>query len=373
MKAGWRVKPLGEVVKLNYGKAISRDVRNEHGSVPVFGANGVMDYCETPLHSEPSIIVGRKGSAGAINRTDSPFWASDVSYYTTHDKTLIDFDYLHFQLLSMDLQSMAKGVKPGINRDEVYALHVSLPPLEEQQRIVAILDEAFEGLARARAHAEANLHNARELLERELETALDELSLKYGKTELGCVADFRNGFAFKSEKFKPSGEPIVRISNIQFGEVDATKMVYTDPSDYREDLSRYRVQPDELLIAMSGATTGKVGFNTTGKVLLQNQRVGRFCPTDRLRLSYLYFLLSTKVAEHLAISAGAAQPNLSTKQIEEIELPVPPLDIQDAFVADIETLRAAVNNLKEVYLEKLQSLSSLRQSLLQKAFAGELT
>ncbi|MFO1238300.1 MAG: restriction endonuclease subunit S [Alphaproteobacteria bacterium] len=163
MKAGWKVRPLGEVVSLNYGKAISKDLRSPTGPVPVYGANGVMDYCQTALRQGPSLIVGRKGSAGAINRVDGPFWASDVSYFTTHDARRIDFDFLEYLLVQLDLPALAKGVKPGINRDEVYEIIINLPPLDEQKRIVAVLDEAFESLARARANAEANHADAREL------------------------------------------------------------------------------------------------------------------------------------------------------------------------------------------------------------------
>lgn len=162
VKSEWQVKLLGEVVTLNYGKALARSERDPNGLIPVYGANGVMGWSEHTLTEGPSLVIGRKGSAGEVTRVDGPFWPSDVTYYTTHDQNALDFDFLHYTLLTLNLPSMARGVKPGINRNDVYALPIPLPPLEEQQRIVAVLDEAFDGLARARAHAEANLQNARE-------------------------------------------------------------------------------------------------------------------------------------------------------------------------------------------------------------------
>ena len=75
----------------------------------------------------------------------------------------MDFGFLHYSLNNLELPKLARGVKPGINRDEVYALHIPLPPLEEQRRIVAVLDEAFESLDRARAHAAAGLLDLDEL------------------------------------------------------------------------------------------------------------------------------------------------------------------------------------------------------------------
>ena len=97
--------------------------------------------------------------------------------------------------------------------------------------------------------------------------------------QLGNVCGFQNGFAFKSKTFKDNGVPVLRISNIQNDEIDLNKIVFIDPSDYKEDLSKYKVEKNDLLIAMSGATTGKIGFNQTDDIFYLNQRVGKFEPT----------------------------------------------------------------------------------------------
>jgi type I restriction enzyme S subunit len=97
-----------------------------------------------------------------------------------------------------NLPSMARGVKPGINRNDVYALIAILPPLDEQKRIVAVLDAAFEGLTRARAHAEANLENARELFESYSNDVFTQTAKTPATVSLGEVIDVLSGFAFKS-------------------------------------------------------------------------------------------------------------------------------------------------------------------------------
>ena len=94
------------------------------------------------LFDEPSIIVGRKGSAGEITKVNEPFWALDVTYYIKIDKDVINLDFLFYTLITLNLPSMARGVKPGINRNDVYDKTILLPPLAEQQRIVAKLDAA---------------------------------------------------------------------------------------------------------------------------------------------------------------------------------------------------------------------------------------
>jgi restriction endonuclease S subunit len=134
---------LGDVCELIYGKGLDKIYRLENDGIPAYGANGIKSYSTKILSDEPSIIIGRKGSAGELTRVYSAFWALDVTYYTKINKKLIDLDFLYYTLSSMDLPSMAKGVKPGINRNDVYKRLIHLPTLEEQKHIVSILDEAY--------------------------------------------------------------------------------------------------------------------------------------------------------------------------------------------------------------------------------------
>ena len=134
---------LGDVCELIYGKGLDKIDRLENDGIPAYGANGVKTYSTKILSDEPSIIIGRKGSAGELTRVSVAFWALDVTYYTKINKKLIDLDFLYYTLSSMDLPSMAKGVKPGINRNDVYKRLIYLPTLEEQKHIVSILDAAY--------------------------------------------------------------------------------------------------------------------------------------------------------------------------------------------------------------------------------------
>ena len=147
--------------------------------------------------------------------------------------------------------------------------------------------------------------------------------------KLSEVCNFQNGFAFKSNTFKDSGTPVIRITNIKNEIIDTSNVVYINPLDYDKDLSKYEIKNNDLLIAMSGATTGKIGIYKGNEKLLLNQRVGNFKPKDKLSKEYLFYFLLTKVEENLAISAGSAQPNLSTLQINNFMLPLFNLDIQN--------------------------------------------
>jgi type I restriction enzyme, S subunit len=144
----WESKTLGQVLQLEYGKPLAPPDRNPQGSYPVYGANGEKDRTNKFYRDQPSIIVGRKGSAGEITLTEERYWPLDVTYFAEFDRQRYDLQFLYYLLTTLDLPSLAKGIKPGINRNEVYSLAVMVPPMREQRRIVAKLDELAKATRR---------------------------------------------------------------------------------------------------------------------------------------------------------------------------------------------------------------------------------
>jgi type I restriction enzyme S subunit len=125
----------------------------------------------------------------------------------------------------------------------------------------------------------------------------------------------------------------LRITNIQDNIINGEGIAYFEEGDYRENLERYRVKRGDIVVAMSGATTGKIGINKTNTIFYLNQRVGRFDPDKtRINKQYLYHLLLSKSQEIYALAGGGAQPNLSTTRIKSMPVPVPPLPVQEEIV-----------------------------------------
>jgi type I restriction enzyme S subunit len=139
---------LGSIIELKYGKALCDADRDINGAYGAYGANGIKAKTNKYLYDKPSIIVGRKGSAGELTLVKEKFWALDVSYYVTHDEKETDLIYIFYALKKLNLPSLAKGIKPGLNRDEAYALDVNLPSLAEQKDIVRKLDAVFRELGK---------------------------------------------------------------------------------------------------------------------------------------------------------------------------------------------------------------------------------
>ena len=150
---------------------------------------------------------------------------------------------------------------------------------------------------------------------------------------LGEVCDFKNGFAFKSYLFKETGLPVIRISNINGKSVDMSDIKYFDVQDYhgKGNPLNYCIEKGDVLIAMSGATTGKIGYYDNEEKVYQNQRVGKFVPNNNiLDGRFLYHFLQTKTQYLYNLAGGGAQPNLSTNDIKEkVLIPIPPLAVQE--------------------------------------------
>ncbi|EAI2591496.1 restriction endonuclease subunit S [Campylobacter coli] len=191
--------------------------------------------------------------------------------------------------------------------------------------------------------------------------------------KLGDIVKLKNGFAFKSNLFCDIGIPIIRIKNIQNENIVLDDLVFCNPNDYKNNLDNYLIQKNDILIAMSGATTGKIGlYNLNNKAYL-NQRVGLLRINNDILRKYIFWFLYCNSEQNLTNALGAAQPNLSTEQIHNIQIPLPKdIKEQERIVGILDELSSHVKNLKQNYQAQIKNLQELKNSLLDKAFKGNL-
>lgn len=221
--------------------------------------------------------------------------------------------------------------------------------------------------------AKMNLTLEEKLEEAIVKDAPYEVPRNWVWSKLGLVCKLSNGFAFKSINYKESGVPILRISNIQdSGITIAEKTVY---SDENESLDKYIVKKNDLLIAMSGATTGKIGVYEDNKIAYLNQRVGniRIVQPDLIIDKFRNYLISYRSKEILDLAYGGAQPNISTSMIESLHVPIPPLKEQQRIVDRIESLFEKLDKAMELIEEARVGFEKRKAAVLEKAFSGELT
>lgn len=188
--------------------------------------------------------------------------------------------------------------------------------------------------------------------------------------KLGEVCEIINGFAFKSQLFKDCGDDILRISNIQNGVIDDSDIAHFSKNDYpKVDFDKYTVFPNDIIVALSGATTGKFGINNTGRKLYLNQRVA-ICreKTNDVHHRFLLYFLKTQSKSFLESAAGVAQPNLSTEQMKLYEIPIPPLAEQEKIVEELDCLSGIIEKKKQ----QLKEYDALAQSIFYEMFGDPI-
>lgn len=172
----WTSAKFGEFFDLEYGDNLPKTKRSETGEVPVYGSNGVVGTHREACVFSPCIVVGRKGSAGALNLClDETCWVTDVAYSCVPPAG-IDLHFAMVLFSTLGLDNLGKGIKPGLSRNEAYALPIAIPPLTEQHRIVAKVDELMGLCGALERQAEDSLKAHQTLVETCLATLTNSQS-----------------------------------------------------------------------------------------------------------------------------------------------------------------------------------------------------
>ena len=290
--------------------------------------------------------------------------------------------YLFYFLLSHRDMFIAKGgggAQPNISKEIIVNTAIPLPPLTEQERIVTEIERWFTLIDRIKQDEsdlqtaikqtkskildlaihgklvpqDPNEEPASELLKRinpKAEITCDnghskKLPQSWIICRLGEICKVENGYAFSSDEYKPFGTPLVRISNIVNDKIDLSSCVFIQ-GDVEE---KFIVSKGDLLIAMSGATTGKMGIYSQNEISYLNQRVGniKILNKDLLLPEYRNYFMISKMDDILKLAYGGAQPNISAKIISNFLLPLPPISEQQRIVAKIEELFSVLDSIKK--------------------------
>jgi len=262
-----------------------------------------------------------------------------------------------------------------ISRSKLGQITIPLPPLPEQHRIVAILDEAFDGIATAKANAEKNLQNARALFESHLHAIFAE-AIRNGElvTLSDLASDISDGDHMPPPK-SPTGIPFITIGNIkkQSRTIDFSD-TFTVPRTYFDGLkANKRPRVGDVLYTVTGSFGIPVLIKDNLEFCFQ-RHIGLVRPKPEIISPWLYYLLlSPQVFKQANEGAtGAAQKTVSLKLLRGFQVPKIPLDRQKADVTKLDSLLEKTQRLESIYQQKLAALDDLKKSLLHQAFSGQL-
>ncbi len=402
MKNGWQTKTLGEVSAISYGYTESAsnesigprflritDIQGDRvdwGSVPYckIGAPDLPKYRLT----NGDIVFARTGATTGksflVNDAPVAVCASYLIRLRLLDKQLLpQFVSLFFQTngyWKSIKEGSAGSAQGGFNATKLGALSIPIPPLSEQQRIVGILDEAFDGLARATANAEQNLRNARALFESHLQSIFTQRGKGWEERQLSELCDIKHGYAFEGEFFSSEGDYVVLTpgnfyENGGYRDRGEKQKYYTGPIPRDYVLSK-----GDLLVAMTEQAAGLLGspiIVPESDKFLHNQRLGLVTqkPSVPWVNEFFFYVFNTqevRKAIHDSASGVKVRHTSPTKIGEVVVSFSTSTSEQQAVVSKLNDLDAETQRLEFICRQKLAALDELKKSLLHQAFSGKL-
>lgn len=395
MREGWEIKKLLEVVEFQRGLTYSKNDEVDFSENMVLRSNNIdlktnkLDFTEI-RYINPKIVIpenkkvtkgsliictanGSKSHLGKVALIDDDYnYAFGGFMGLIKPKENLNPDFLFHLLTSEAYKKFIGALSDGANINnlkfsDLGEFEIPLPSLPEQQRIVAILDEAFAAIAKAKANAEQNLKNAKELFESYLQGVFEKKGEGWEAKNMGEVAKFSQGIQVGLEH---------HISEPKNGYVRFIRIIdYTQETDdirfVPDPGQKYFVNKDDVVMVRYGSP-GMIGRGKEG--VIANNLFKITIEKTGLSNDFLCLCLSQKhIQSFLSTQGSATMPALNFGQLKNVLIDFPSsIEEQHSIVRQLDALRTETQRLESVYQQKLADLEELKKSILQKAFAGDL-
>ena len=405
-KAGWEVKTLGEVCEFARGLTYKKTDEVDHSSNAVLRANNVsletkslnfdkikfihedIEIPESKKVRNGSLLIctasGSKKHLGKVALIDADYayaFGGFMGLLTPHEN--ISSKYFFYSLTGKEYENFIAELSDGANINnlkfsQLQEFRITVPPLAEQERIVGILDEAFEGIAAATAQAEKNLHNARELFQTVLQSTFSQKGDDWEETTLGEACEvFTDGDWIESKDQSPSGIRLIQTGNVGDGFFkDRRDKARFISADTLKRLKCTEIFEGDCLISRLPDPVGRSCIlPATGELMITavDCAIVRFKNNLILPQTFIFYSQSPMYLRDVEdLCTGTTRKRISRKNLGSILVPLPPLPTQQAIVEKLDALSEETKALEAIYERKQSALAELKQSLLQKAFAGEL-
>lgn len=408
MKAGWQVKPLHslcnnfkqDIVDGPFGSELQRKDYVTDG-VPVLKIQNIkpftielknMDYVSSAKFQELKRHSYRRGDI-VMTKLGSPLGVSAIVEDLDEGVIVADLvriraqgintRYLCYHLNSPRtngyINSMQKGTtRPRVKLSVVRDLPIAVPSLDEQQRIVSILDEACEGIAAAKANAEKNVQNARALFQSHLNAVFTQSGKGWKEKKLGDLCErITKGSSPKWQGIDYTDKPgTLFVTSENVGEY---KLLMEKPKYVEEKFNikdkKSILQNGDVLTNIVGASIGRTAVFDMDEVANINQAVCLIrCKPSILYNFYLVYLLNSPFFKQVLHDneVNSARANLSLSFFSQLVVPLPIFSEQQEIVAKLDNFREETKRLESIYQQKIAALDELKQSLLNQAFTGQL-
>jgi len=408
MKKGWLTKTLSEVCQIKPPKSEARDKVSASSLVsflPMEDMGIDVKFVQATQTKPLSAVVGsytyfadgdvllakitpcfENGKLGIADGLSNGIGFGSSEYFVFRPDPTVSKEWLYyflsretFRVEGAARMSGAVGHK-RVSKEFIEEYPIPVPPLAEQQRIVGLLDEAFEGLATAKANAEKNLQNARAIFESHLQSVFTQRGPGWVEKPLAELCDIKHGYAFEGEFFSNEGEYLL-LTPGNFYERGGYRDRGEKQKFYTGEIPRdYVLNEGDLLVAMTEQAAGLLGspiLVPESDKFLHNQRLGLVTkkPSVAWTNEFFFHVFNThpvRKAIH-ASASGVKVRHTSPTKIGDVVVAYPTsLPEQKRIVTTLESLTEETQRLARLYERKLAALAELKKSLLHQAFTGEL-
>lgn len=383
----WCLTNLGNVLELKYGKSLPASKRDD-GKFPVYGSNGIVGGHSEPLVKTEGIIVGRKGSYGEVQISNSPFFPIDTTYYVD-DLFSQPLKYWFYQLKTLPLTELNRSTAiPGLNREDAYSQYIALPPLAEQKVIADKLDILLAQVEATKVRLERILNMLKTFRQSVLSSAVSgKLTEEWRDVNGFVINNWDQVLAadvclkitdgeHQTPKRQSQGRMLLSAKNIRDGFIDYKNHDLISEEDFNKCLKRCYAEINDVLIVSVGATIGRAAIkkDDTEFALVRSVGLFKIDPEKIIGDYLLYSLQSQKIQNFInEYSRGNAQQTLYIKTMSIIPIALPALVEQREIVRRVEELFAFANSIEQKVNTALEHVNSLPRSILAKAFRGDLT
>jgi type I restriction enzyme M protein len=334
----WPMVQLGEVCDIYQPKTITSKQIKDVGEYKVFGANGVIGYFDEYNHEDSEVALTCRGATcGTINFTDPKSWITGNAMVLSPKEKNLNKKYLFYLLKNSNLNSAISGAaQPQITRAGISPFQIPLPPLEVQEQIVAEIEQYQKIIDGAKQVVENWKPSFR-------------IDPSWEMVELGEACDVRDG-THDSPKYKVEGIPLITSKNLKNGTIDFENVNYISQEDHNKISKRSGVDDGDVLFAMIGTIGNPIVVRKDREFSIKNVALFKFKGNTKLNNYFLRVLLDSKFAEENLIikSRGGTQNFVSLTDIRNFKIPLPPIEVQEKIVAEIEAEQKIVNANKEL-------------------------
>jgi type I restriction enzyme S subunit len=374
MKEGWEKKSLMEVASVSTGK---RDANHASKNGAYRFYTCAYDYllCDTKrFEGECLILPGNGVNVGEVFYYDGEFDAYQRTYVISDIKISPKFLHYHMQLhwKSLGTKKQYGSATNFIKIGNFKEYEVEFPPLPEQQRIVSILDECLAAIDKAKANAEQNLKNAKELFESYLQGVFEKKGDDWEEKIIKEVCELKSGITISTNLERTEGDVLyVKVGDMTLPENEVeinTSSRFVNSSEIKAN----QIIPNSAIIFPKRG--GAIATNKKRKIVkatIVDLNTMAIIPSSKIDADYFFHWF--QLIDLNTISNGTSIPQINNYSFDEVRIPFPKsLKEQQTIVRQLDTLRAETQKLEAVYQKKIADLEELKKSILQKAFAGEL-